>query len=199
MLAFYNILMLTSISSDPSSQQDQRSLSFEEENYFATDDDDGNGEEAENIHVSQPSLSTNSKTSKPWSFFKTYAGVKAAAAADLDGNPSELNREENNDSPNRAALSGEKNSHPISLSSSLLSSTSSPPSAPVLDNTNPTTDPEQELARIREKRKRQENEEEEEDMLTKKKTNTTSSNGKKQGIGGAAPGKFKLLFGAKKS
>ena len=133
------------------------------------------------------------KRSEPSSSLSRYA-AKSGMTADEDGNLLRRKRQRTDENPSPANSVGIEEAYHDIEKSSISSSPSSPSVIP-----ESTNDPEQELARLREKRKRVEHEEEEEDVLAKKRTTPPSNNGKKQGIGAGATNKFKLLFGAKRS
>ena len=177
------------------SQSNSRSLSTEEENYFNAeeDDDDEPAASVEVMHAEEPMDQVGSKLRRTES---TSTLLRSNAVGD-----------EYKGSPRRKRQKLDS----ITVKSTEVDDTglqtNERPNPNVEDSfavrlAEPTTDPEQELERIREKRKRAEHEEEEENVLVKKKTGSSHIIGglnKKGPLGSSAPGKLKLLFGANKT
>lgn len=168
--------------------RDDRALTAEEEDYFNADDDDDD-------ESTQTSNGVNGISPTD-----TLVPAKRSDVAEQDGSDIDRRKRQKFDSPSSTD------------STPLLSVTDKGErtiETTAVDDTNssaelsqPTTDPEVELARIREKRKRAEDEEDDEDFLTAKKMSQDSQKEKSK-VGLASmknknvSGKLKLFFGKK--
>lgn len=176
------------------SQRDERSLTAEEEDYFNTEDDDDELEEG-------PQPLPRSTTSGDTSATSTVPQKRQEAAHEANdtGEDGFSRKRRRLSVPSLASEgSGVTLSSDIAADSPALSFGNDEPHAQL---SQPDTDSESELVRIREKRKRAEDEEDDDDFLLAKKSQAEKdnkpSNGSLSGKSKNVSGKLKLFFGKK--